>query len=185
LSTFHIYSNIPAAQEYMYILYMYMYAEIVWFLSWYDIPELAFPIIEGCCYQRRYWTKGSLCSGEVLTLKALRLRWSSWHYWQLIVIAYILHPCVANYHAHMPFIAINLSLPCLLMTYYWICLPFIQTPEFTPSFYWGFYCSIFSFLCTCTTQCFVDHWSFCSFSLGHSVSVVIFTSNVGDHDVNH
>ena len=156
----------------MYILYMYMYAEIVKFLSWYDIPELAFPIIEGCCYRRRYWTKGSLCSGEVLTLKALRLRWSSWHYWQLIVIAYILHPCVANYHAHVPFIAINLSLPCSLMTYYWICLPFIQTPEFTPSFYWGFYCSIFMYMyytvfCGPLVFLFLFTWPFCICSYLH------------------
>ena len=32
-------------------------------LSWYDIPELAVPIrfslIEGCCHQVSYWTKGS------------------------------------------------------------------------------------------------------------------------------
>jgi hypothetical protein len=55
LQTFHLY--VATFELHLPMEYMYIY------LSWYDIPKLVVHIrislIEGCCQQGSYWTKGS------------------------------------------------------------------------------------------------------------------------------
>ena len=69
-------------------------------LSSYEIPELVIPIrislIEGCCLQGSYWTKGSSCKVEVITSKILRSPpWLGWPLWNI---------CASNDHGYVPLV---------------------------------------------------------------------------------
>jgi hypothetical protein len=60
-------------------------------LRWYDIPELVYPIkislIEGCCYQGSYWTKGSSCLSWSHHFEGFTVATMTW----LTVMKYLCH----------------------------------------------------------------------------------------------
>ena len=165
LWTFHLY--VATFQQHLHMEYIS--------LRWYDIPDLVIPIkislIEGCCQQGMYWTKGSF----LVTLKSslrkhLRLPpWLGWPLWNI---------CVRNYHGYVPLV-VNTSqfFPHSRLITGFVTkltrrvpqvdqelLPFRST-WVHPRFKWGSCYSISSFY-----ACFVDRClSFCTFSFDHCV----------------
>ena len=133
--TFHL-QNVYVAtfQQHLHMEYIY--------LSWYDIPELVVPVkislIEGCCYQESYLTKG--CS------------WLSWsHHFESFTVATKAWLTVLEYLCHTRICsACRKHFPVLssFMTYHQICNKIKMTgatsragtahpsgaPEFTPGF---------------------------------------------------
>ena len=90
LLTFHLY--VATFQQHLHMEYIS--------LRWYDNSELVVPIrislIEGCCLQGSYWTKGSFRKVEVITSKILRSPpWLGWPLWNI---------CVTNDHGYVPLV---------------------------------------------------------------------------------
>jgi hypothetical protein len=90
LWTFHLY--VATFQQHLHM-------ENIISLSWFDIPELVVPIrislIEGCCKQGSYWTKGSswLSWSHHKVLRSPP--WLGWPLWDI---------CVTNDYGYVPLI---------------------------------------------------------------------------------